>query len=98
MKKLTIGTVMLGIVLATLITMGFRKAFIPDHKYTVTLTEKEWESWLQSIQNGAVGLRTSTLPGNQIAAIQDSLISIQQTIQRQVGPQIAADTLVKPKK
>lgn len=90
--------ILLIFVLATGITFAFKKAFVPSHKYTVTLTESQWGSRMQFISHALVIMRTSETTGKEIAATQDSLIQFQQEISSQVYAQIQADTLVKSKK
>src|ERR1700748_2255591 len=70
----------------TMVLSSFRK--IPEKTYSLSLTQQEWGNRLQWLQNAAVMLRTSSAPGNQIAATQDSLIQFEQDIQRQIGTQI----------
>ena len=68
--------------------------------YTVTLSQREWESRLQTLQNARTIMRQSTLPGNVVSAWTDSLDLMVADISRQVGAQLAAEQKkdsVKPK-
>lgn len=96
MKQL--GQYSLVLILAAVITFGFKQVDIPDHKYSMTLTQTEWNSVFQVLNSSKEVMRKSSYPGTLIAELTDSLTSIQNRIQSQIGQQIAADTLSKPKK
>jgi hypothetical protein len=103
MKQLSLGQIIFGLVLISLITCGFTKLTHhkipdPDHKYSLSLTKTEWNSIFQILNNSKEIMRKSSYPGNVIAELTDSLTSIQNKIQLQGGPQISADTVAKSKK
>ena len=66
-------------------------------RYSISYTEQEWGRKLNMLESAKEIMRSSTLPGNVIANWQDSLSLFQRDIQKQVGGQIAQDT-VKTKK
>ena len=84
-----------SVFLSLLLVVGiFGTAFIANESvktYTVTLSQKEWESRLQTLQNARVIMRQSTLPGNVVSAWTDSLDLMVSDISRQVGAQLAAE-------
>lgn len=98
MKKLTLSTVFLGIVIISLVTMGFRKTFVPGHKYVLTQTEENWNMILGAVDSARTLLLNSDIPAKQAVSIASKLGELEQAMQVQIGQQIQADTVVKTKK
>lgn len=68
--------------------------------YSVKLTQQEWGSRLQTIQNAKLIMRQSSLPANVVANWSDSLDVMAGDIQKQVGAEMQKENktdTVKPK-
>lgn len=68
--------------------------------YSVKLTQQEWGSRLQTLQNAKLIMRQSSLPANVVANWSDSLDVMAGDIQRQVGAEMQKENktdTVKPK-
>lgn len=69
--------------------------------YPVSLTQSEWGSRLQTIQNAKAIMRQSSLPASVVANWSDSLDVMAADIQKQVGAELQAEQKkdsTKPKK
>jgi hypothetical protein len=93
MKQLLLSILVLS--LAGIVTYGFKAKTAPGHKYTLTLTEEEWNSTFRYIGVAKLMLQKSTAPANEVSNLTDSLTWVQTEINQQVGYQMRADTLKK---
>lgn len=87
----------ISLALGIMILLSFQGKAPEPKKYSISYTEQEWGMKLNMLESAKEIMRSSTLPGNVIANWQDSLSLFQRDIQKQVGGQIAQDT-VKTKK
>lgn len=85
------------IVAASVITYGFQQLPPKEKQYHLSYTAQEWSLKVQAIDNVKEIMRKSTYPGATISQWQDSLTSLVNDINSQIGAQMRADT-VKPKK
>ena len=97
MKQLSLVKVSLGLIFIILVTMGMKKIFPPEKKYTVSKTKDGWMTALRYIENAKFIMAKSELPASQVSAWSDSLSQLEQSIQMEVMLQINADS-VKTKK
>lgn len=92
------------IYLSIIVTVSVLTSFIrpkgkeQPKKYPMNLTQEQWVSRLQWLENAKEVMKKSVLPSNVSSQWQDSLSLFQQEISEQIGSQIKADTTKPVKK
>lgn len=71
---------------------------VPEKEYTVTLPLSKWQTMSAGIEYARSRIRSSNMPSNEFALIEDSVFNPLQVAMGQINQQIKADTTVaKPK-
>lgn len=93
MKK---ALILLTILSTTVAISQMVKAPKEEKKYTVSLTLKDWDMFVQQLETIKAKVKGSNLPANEVYYMVDSIITpFQQISVGQLRQQLAADTLKK---